>query len=276
MEPVATILLANRECPWKCLMCDLWRDTLSGATPPGAVVRQIRDALARFPAVRRVKLYNAGSFFDAAAVPPSDRDETARRLRGFERVIVESHPALVGDACRAFAAALDGGLEVAIGLETVHPGVLPRLNKEMTLDDFEAAGRRLSTFGASLRAFVLVGLPWVAPGEFADWAERSVRFAFGAGATAVSLLPMRSGNGAIDALAERGEFHPPTLECLEDAFDRSVALKLGRVFADLWDLERLRVCSDCFDRRRERLALANLSADRCAARETARPAGTGA
>jgi radical SAM enzyme (TIGR01210 family) len=259
VAPVATILLANRECPWKCLMCDLWRNTVLGPTPAGAVVRQIRDALARFPGVRRVKLYNAGSFFDAAAVPPSDREETARRLDGFERVIVECHPALVGDACRAFAGALDGRLEVAIGLETVHPGVLPRLNKEMTLADFEAAARRLASFGASLRAFVLVGLPWVASEEFTDWAVRSVRYAFGAGATAVSLISMRSGNGAMEALAAHGEFFPPTLECLEDALDRSIGLGLGRVFADLWDLESFRACPDCFGPRRERLALANLT-----------------
>ena len=27
--PVATIFLTNRECPWRCVMCDLWRNTLT-------------------------------------------------------------------------------------------------------------------------------------------------------------------------------------------------------------------------------------------------------
>ena len=27
--PVATIFLTNRECPWRCLMCDLWKNTLT-------------------------------------------------------------------------------------------------------------------------------------------------------------------------------------------------------------------------------------------------------
>ena len=27
--PVATVFLTNRECPWRCLMCDLWKNTLS-------------------------------------------------------------------------------------------------------------------------------------------------------------------------------------------------------------------------------------------------------
>ncbi|MGZ8900263.1 MAG: hypothetical protein ACXW3Z_09225, partial [Limisphaerales bacterium] len=28
---VATIFLTNRECPWKCVMCDLWRNTAPAA-----------------------------------------------------------------------------------------------------------------------------------------------------------------------------------------------------------------------------------------------------
>ena len=36
---------------------------------------------------------------------------------------------------------LRGQLEVALGLETVHPEVLARLNKQMTLDDFARAVR---------------------------------------------------------------------------------------------------------------------------------------
>ena len=44
------------------------------------------------PPVSRVKLYNAGSFFDPNAVPREDHAAIASRLEGFERVVVESHP----------------------------------------------------------------------------------------------------------------------------------------------------------------------------------------
>ena len=43
-----------------------------------------------------MKLYNAGSFFDPRAVPDADYDGVAAALAGLSRVIVESHPALVG------------------------------------------------------------------------------------------------------------------------------------------------------------------------------------
>ena len=64
IAPVATILLTNRECPWRCLMCDLWQHTLAGPTPIGAIPAQIDYALAQLPSARAIKLYNSGSFFD--------------------------------------------------------------------------------------------------------------------------------------------------------------------------------------------------------------------
>jgi hypothetical protein len=40
-----TIFLAGRECPWRCVMCDLWRDTTVADTPAGAIPWQIARAL---------------------------------------------------------------------------------------------------------------------------------------------------------------------------------------------------------------------------------------
>src|SRR6185503_2872464 len=72
---VATVFLTNRECPWRCLMCDLWKNTLTEPVAPGAIPRQIDEALSRLmarePPPRQIKLYNSGSFFDAGAIPPA-------------------------------------------------------------------------------------------------------------------------------------------------------------------------------------------------------------
>ena len=62
---VATIFLTNRECPFRCLMCDLWKNTTDKSVPPGAIATQIDFALERLPPAHQVKLYNSGNFFDA-------------------------------------------------------------------------------------------------------------------------------------------------------------------------------------------------------------------
>lgn len=256
---VATIFLTNRECPWRCLMCDLWRNTLTETVPLGAIPEQIRSALATLPVARHVKLYNAGSFFDPKAIPPEDYAAVAALLDGFQQVIVECHPALVGDACVRFRDLLTGDLEVALGLETIHPDVLPRLNKKMTPEQFRKAAWFLRANGIAVRSFVLVGLPFVQEEELLPWICRSLEFAFDSGSTAVSLIPTRAGNGAMDELAARGEFARPTLSLLEAATAYGLQRHKGRVFADLWDLERLASCGICFPARRDRLRKMNLS-----------------
>ena len=99
---VATLFLTNRECPFRCLMCDLWKNTLETTLPPGQIVEQMRWALDRLPPARHLKLYNAGNFFDPRAIPRDDYAEIVRLAAGFERVIVECHPRLVGRRCREF------------------------------------------------------------------------------------------------------------------------------------------------------------------------------
>lgn len=256
--PVATIFLTNRECPWRCVMCDLWQNTTTDTVPIGALPAQIDFALARLPTARQVKLYNSGSFFDPRAVPVADHAAIIARLQRYERVIVECHPALVGDPCIDFARRLNGQLEVAMGLETVHPDVLPRLNKRMSLPQFSHAAAFLARQKIALRAFILVQPPFMSAEETLPWAKKSLDFAFECGATVASLIPTRPGNGALDTLAQTGDFAPPHLESLEDAFAYGVALDRGRTLADLWDLERFCRCTGCFQSRLERMALMNL------------------
>jgi radical SAM enzyme (TIGR01210 family) len=266
--PVATVFLTNRECPWRCLMCDLWRNTLTETVPVGAIPAQIDHALSRLPPARQIKLYNSGSFFDPRAIPLADHAAIAERVHGFDRIIVESHPALVGDVgdvgddCLRFRDRLgdrgDARLEIAMGLETVHPTVGPRLNKRMTLEQFAAAAEKLRREGIALRVFILVKPPFLDEAEALYWAERSLDFAMECGATVAALIPTRFGNGALEDLAERGEFSPPRLATLEAAAEYGVGLGRGRVFADLWDLERFADCPECFAERAARLLAINL------------------
>lgn len=255
---VATIFLTNRECPWRCLMCDLWRNTLTGDTPDGAISAQIYHALEQMPPARQVKLYNSGSFFDRRAIPFEDHAAIADRLQAFERVIVECHPALVGEDCFHFRRRLNGRLEVAMGLETVHPQILARLNKRMTLDQFHAAADRLAQNDVDLRVFILVKPPFMREKEAFEWAARSLEFAFDCGATAATLIPTRGGNGAMEELAAMGEFYPPSLATVEAAAEYGIGLRRGRVFVDLWDLRPSGNCGACHEQRIQRLKSMNL------------------
>ena len=260
---VNTIFLANRECPWRCLMCDLWKNTLTETVPAGAIPAQIDDALARLPAARHIKLYNSGSFFDPRAIPVADYPAIATRLAPFEHVIVESHPALIGENCMRFHDLLSerrlaGRLEVAMGLETVHPSVLPRLNKHMTLERFRDAAHVLRGRGIDLRVFILLKPPFLRDDEALEWAKRSLDFAFDCGASVATLIPTRAGNGAMEALALDGDFAPPSIAMLEASLEYGIALGKGRVFADLWDLRRFSHCDSCYASRNTRLQRMNL------------------
>ncbi|MEO7191561.1 MAG: radical SAM protein [Vicinamibacterales bacterium] len=272
----ATVFLTGRECPWRCLMCDLWQHTTTADTPPGAIAAQTADARATLRSlgepIAQMKLYNAGSFFDPLAVPTGDYPAIASELAGLDRVIVESHPRLVDDRTALFIDALHTtgtgdpapALEVAIGLETAHPVALERLNKRMTIADFRAAASRLRAMGADLRVFLLVSPPFVPEREQDEWLMRSVDTAIDNGATVVSLIPTRTGNGALDAVARSGDFHGPSLTDLE----RSLALGLRgaretrrrvRIFADTWNLDRFAHGPDCLESHLSRLHAMNAS-----------------
>jgi hypothetical protein len=260
---VATVFLTNRECPWRCLMCDLWRNTLEETVPEGAISAQIQYALEHLPPIAparsHLKLYNAGSFFDPRAIPPAEYPRIAQLSEPFRRTIVECHPALVGARCLEFRDMLSGRLEVALGLETAHPEVLERLNKQMTLPQFRRAAEFLRKEGIDLRVFILVRPPWLSEAEGVEWAQRSLDFAFDCRASVCSLIPTRSGNGAMDALMAAGEFTPPSLASLEATLEYGLARGAGRVFADLWDAEKFARCPSCSPARIDRMRTMNAS-----------------
>jgi archaeosine synthase beta-subunit len=275
---VATLFLTGRECPWRCTMCDLWKHTTEGDTPRGAIPAQIgaaRDELRDCaPAITTMKLYNAGSFFDPRAVPVSDYDEIAARLIGLDHVIVESHPALIGQRVDLLLDALNQhlnpalsadserpALEVAMGLETANPTALDLLNKRFTVEQFRSAAAALRRRGIAVRVFLLISPPFVADEDQDAWLIQSIDMAFASGASVVSLVPTRSGNGAMEMLAATELFREPSLADVE----RSLAIGLaaagghGRVFLDLWDLQRFASCPACFERRKTRLHTMNLA-----------------
>lgn len=242
LRPGLTVFLTNRECPWRCLMCDLWKHTVETEMPSGAIPNQISHALNSAQTLQPlhwIKLYNAGSFFDPRAFPRADRPVIAQQCRGFRRIIVENHPRLPSNECVQFRDEAQTELEVAMGLETAHPETLARLNKGMTREDFARAANSLRSQGIFLRAFLLIQPPFLLGDDALEWACRSMEFVWDHGVETVSLIPTRFGNGALERLSALGQFRPPSIETVSAAFEYGLRCRRGRVFLDLWDLPKL-------------------------------------
>ncbi len=265
VERALTVFLAGAECPFTCSFCDLWRYTIDGPTPLGALPNQIDEALGALDAAsfQRIKLYNASNFFDRRAVPPDDLPRTAELCGRFGGVTVESHARTINREAFVFARRLEaaGGarLEVAMGLETIHPQAGEQLNKHLDRDRFDRAAAFLTEHGIELRVFVLLGVPGIPAEESIEWTVRSAEHAARHGAGLVSIIPLRGGNGEMERLAALGLFTPPTLRELESSLDRCVGWKETVVTVDLWDVERLDACPACRDQRVERLRRLNVT-----------------
>lgn len=257
LEQTLTAFLTGAECPFTCSFCDLWRYTIDGPTPEGALTRQVEavlaDATASHPRLDRLKLYNASNWFDRRAVPPVDSAAIAELASQFSGVTVESHASTVGESTLDFAQRIEGRLEVAMGLETIHPVAAAHLNKRLDLDRFDRAAAFLGAHDVDLRVFVLLGVPYVPVAESVEWAVRSAEYAAARGASVVSIIPVRGGNGELERLAAEGVYAPPTLRELEEALERCLGVAPAVVTVDLWDVERLAACEACRAARVSRL-----------------------
>ena len=261
VEDVLTVFLAGAECPFACAFCDLWQWTIDGPTPRGALITQLQGVLDSLdaPLPDRIKLYNASNFFDPRAVPLGDVTGIARLIERFAAVTVESHASTVGARAVEFARSIPGRLEVAIGLETIHPVALTESNKRLELPRFDQALSFLRQNRIETRVFVLLGAPHVPPADAVEWTVRTVEYAAQRGASIVSIIPVRGGNGELERLQILGKFTPPTLFQLEAALRESQRFADTVVTVDLWDAERLSACAQCKAERMSSLRHANLT-----------------
>lgn len=253
-----TIFLINRECPWTCVMCDLWKHTSNTPLPPGHAATQLRNALAKLETnadcpIEQIKIYNSGSFFDSRAIYPSDYPSVAESLSSYSRVIVENHPKLTSQPVKTFNDILDSSLEIAMGLESADDKLLDKLNKRFSLTDYKRACDFLGSNDIAHRAFIMVQPPFTHPDDALELCIKTVEFAFDQNASCVSLIPSRATTGAMHSLQRTGDFVQPSLAMLEQCFSKALELNRGRIFVDLWDLEMFSHCNTCFNVRRNRL-----------------------
>ena len=80
----------------------LWKNTLDYRVEVGVIAKQVRDALDQLPFAKHLKLYNAGSFFDRQSIPQEDTFQIADLIEGYETLIVEAHPKIIGTSSNCF------------------------------------------------------------------------------------------------------------------------------------------------------------------------------
>lgn len=262
---VRTLFLRGSECRFHCTMCDLWRHTHSEATRPGDIPMQIAKGLQDIqtisPAPTWLKLYNAASFFDSKNIPAEDVPQIAQLVQCMNRIVIENHPRLtLSQSLAGFVELIQPAqLEVAMGLETAEPEVLRKLNKQMTVDDFRRAVEICHRQNVFIRAFVLLQPPWLDRASALSWCQATIDVAREMGVQHVSVIPVRAGNGALEQLAESGEFVLPTAAMLETILKQNLSNEYCLVTVDLWDWDVLRgTCSACSHARCSRLAQMNL------------------
>lgn len=260
-----TVFLTGAECQFRCTMCDLWKYTSLVNTPAGAIPFQLSQVLNAENSTKRrwLKLYNASNFFDSRSVPQEDLCAIAEYCKSFERVIVENHPRLCDNRMKEFAQAIGGQLEVAMGLETVHPKAMTALNKGMSLGNFDRAVECCFGFGIDVRVFVLLHPPGIAISESIEWTWKTVAYALERNVRHVSIIPVRAGNGWVDRLIHSGEYQLPTAAMVRRLFE---GLKTcdwniptsSVVEFDLWNWDNLNGgCTVCRPILKEHIAQCN-------------------
>ena len=274
VEPVAHRLPGRQRVP-----VHLRRSATSGATRSTQPDAAGRPALpvARWPSPtracgaaspRRIKLYNASNFFEPRAVPP----DGPAGARGPARGRSPESPWMPSAARRRrvlrVRARIRGRLEVAMGLETIHPEALPHLNKRRASTTSTERRRACGRHDIGVRAFVLVGAPFVP----AERERRLGRALGGLGPRAGRRRWSRSSRCAAATASSSAWPRPASSRRRPCATSRppwKARWRLGRgvVVADLWDAERLPGCPACRAARVERLARMNAQrADRGAGR----------
>src|SRR5207302_9483576 len=108
-----------------------------------------------------------------------------------------------------FAELLSRRLEVAVGLETIHPVAAAQLNKRLDLDRFDSAAAFLAEHDIDLRVFVLLGAPHVPAAESVDWTVRTLEYAAAHGAGRAARIPAIGGTCEPAAPPPPAEFPPP-------------------------------------------------------------------
>lgn len=273
------IYLMSQGCDWAlrkahgCTMCGhLAKQTRRRAIPPGGHARQFfsvfeRTDWSRYPILN---LYNNGSFLNDGEIPADERRAILRAIGAnphIRMLVVESRPEFVREATvRELRELLPGKhVELAIGLETADDRRRAIcINKGFTLRQYDRAAA-LAAKHVALRTYVLLKPPFFTEAEAAEDAVATIRHAFAAGSTTVSLEPCTlQAYTLAEYLAACGLYRPPWLWTVFDVLRRSAGL--GKIVVGMFQFYPAPTlvphnCPTCNDRALEALRRYNRTLD---------------
>lgn len=257
-KSISTVFLTNKECPWRCVMCDLWKNTLPYSNSDQDIISQVTFALDKLEPTDWIKLYNSGSFFDQKAINKSSWPALLPHLNTFERIIVENHPKLTQPEVLHFRSGLPGEFEIAMGLESANEEILKRLNKGFDLSDFRRACEKLHEWDVLIRAFVLINPPFTRNAkESLKDIEKSCLLCNECGVQTLSLIPTRGDSEYMKILEKDDQFQEPNLELIDKAFQVGLNYFSGRTLLDLWDISKFATCKLCIPNQVKRFSEMN-------------------
>ncbi|MEM9828559.1 MAG: hypothetical protein AAF958_18370 [Planctomycetota bacterium] len=198
LRKTLTVILRASRCPIACAMCDLHHAAYAGPTPPGSIPAQVQAAVSQWGSADRIKLYNGGNFFDPRSIPVKDYPAILDAIDDFDELVVENHPSVGIRRTLPWARRWGKSLEIAVGLESVRPGMLAMLQKRTSRDGIDGYLKWLEAGGIRTRVFLLLGGPGHPADEALRWAELSVRHAALLDAAMISLIPARGGESWSD------------------------------------------------------------------------------
>jgi len=230
------IILRSPGCRWHrtsgCSMCGYFSDTYP--VNVGQLKKQILSAHDRYQGQPVVKLFNSGSFFDEADLPPEARSSFLETFGGrAKKLIVESRPEVITEEVLSIFEKTESEVEVALGLESSNDQLLTySINKGFTFKDYVKAATHIREKGMKVKTYLLLKPPYLTGQEAIQDAVASVRDALPYSDT-ISINPVNIQNFTFVRYLWREKlYRPPWLwsllevlkQCHEEASENKLRL----------------------------------------------------
>ncbi len=196
-----TLILSVGKCSWgKCYACGWGR--IQGKYTEEEAKEIIKKR--NLSGVDKLKIFASGSLLDDNQFSPEFRKWLAEYLKekGVKELVIESRPEFITpEALEPFKGLK---LTVAIGLESANDEILKKYAKGFTVRDYLKAVKVLRDFGARIRTYVMVNIPFGTREDF----DRTMEFALEHSDEVVAINTFPHSKAPLFDMWIRGEWSP--------------------------------------------------------------------